>query len=366
MVGGVTLIVLALVLTLSGCAQVTAGALRAPVLATPPSLTSSGAAVVNGRVLVTADGGATWRDATPSGIDASASVAASFLTSARGWVAASHSASAITIYKTVDAGTTWTSVRLRVPVPQYSPAAIQFLDPWHGWLLVNTGQTMNAQDSALYGTSDGGATWRRLSTLSVAGTFHFSDPSIGWLVGSNVTAAPYQLYATHDGGHTWQQHVIADGIIVQAGTSAVGLPVFTSARDGYLPIATNTTLDLLATHDGGATWARAAHFTTPDQGNPTPMFTFHGVNGWLLDGAQLYGTHDTGRTWTPIRYSVSQPSLTLGATGTLVLAGDTTGWAALRPFYTCQGAVCATSGVILQTTDGGQSWHVAWRQITGA
>jgi photosystem II stability/assembly factor-like uncharacterized protein len=96
------------------------------------------------------------------------------------------------MYRTIDAGSSWTEV-------EAFPAGffwVSVIDQQH-WVAIS--------DSAVRHTDDGGATWTQ--TAAVPPTSHdagpqFADDNDGWwLAGDNLTAA---LYATSDGGATWK------------------------------------------------------------------------------------------------------------------------------------------------------------------
>jgi photosystem II stability/assembly factor-like uncharacterized protein len=82
------------------------------------------------------------------------------------------------------------------------PVSLTFLDPRRGFLLVIAESHVD-----LYGTSDGGESWKRLSERICAATdfrsdevrrVYFADPQHGWIFGP-------RLFSTVDGGVTWKE-----------------------------------------------------------------------------------------------------------------------------------------------------------------
>ena len=77
-----------------------------------------------------------------------------------------------------------------MPVNNLEPAAIQFIDVKHGWIVGSNG--------IVVATSDGGKTWQRQAT-AITGQLQavqFVDSQTGWILGS--TGA---LLATGTGGN---------------------------------------------------------------------------------------------------------------------------------------------------------------------
>src|SRR5438552_7710374 len=114
------------------------------------------------RILRTADGGSHWDDAGPRAAQPG-NWTTFFLDANNAWVASSlqpGSGSAdysVEIYRTGDGGRTWHNAGV-LAVEQGWPASMSFVDPSHGWLVLNLGFAAGSQGVAFYGTVDGGAT----------------------------------------------------------------------------------------------------------------------------------------------------------------------------------------------------------------
>jgi len=82
---------------------------------------------------------------------------------------------------------------------------ISFADRRHGWLL--DVYENGSGPYPLERTLDGGATWRPVGRVPIAGRIAFRTAREGWLSRADF-AQPQQLYATMDSGRTWQRKVV--------------------------------------------------------------------------------------------------------------------------------------------------------------
>jgi photosystem II stability/assembly factor-like uncharacterized protein len=164
------------------------------------------------RLVVTHDGGLTWRDQTgPTGLRLSYSANVFFLDAKRGFLAAGGQPGAGNQLKeidgTVDGGTTWTKLTATgtfgsgaSPVGKMATAGylaasagtFHFVSLTVGWLVLAR--------AGLIRTSDGGRTWDQTSRGPEESlqSLHFADPRTAWLVEGR------HVFATADGGDTWQ------------------------------------------------------------------------------------------------------------------------------------------------------------------
>lgn len=139
--------------------------------------------VVDGLVLFTNDGGATWlRQSVPV---KSELIHLDFTSDERGWIVGA----AGTILFTRDAGVTWTKQTSNITGALYH---VDFRNERLGWTVGEKGTILR--------TSDGGESWFatkvpvRSSLLSVK----FSNEEDGWIVGRSGV-----ILQTEDGGRTW-------------------------------------------------------------------------------------------------------------------------------------------------------------------
>lgn len=258
-------------------------------------------------VLRTADGGQTWQGLTVTterldfrDVDAIDARTAYLLSIGTG--------PASRIYKTTDAGATWT-LQYTNPDPQGFLDAMAFWDATHG---IVVGDSVNGAFSILL-TADGGKTWTPAPpaglppALPGEGAFAASGTNVA-VHGANDAwfatgaAAKARVLHTRDRGRSW---TIADTPLI-AGKSAGAFSVaFRDANHGVVVGGDYQkeaeALDNLAvTSDGGRTW--------------TPIKT-RGLSGFRSVVAYVPGSkmslvavgpqgadssEDDGRTWTPI------------------------------------------------------------------
>ena len=360
---------------------------------------------VHDALLVTADAGAHWRNVTPPGFSGWTDRTMTFLDVTHAWVAVTdhvvtHPAAlaTITVFRTSDGANSWQSATFQMA--DGSPSQLDFIDPLHGWMLLQIDNGI-----AIYRTSDGGIHWEKASVshytlpnatapgvLPMGGAFGpnaanqlacelfpfnaiaFSDASTGWAAGRCRGPAPSAyLYVTHDAGSTWQPQSLPSlpGVPTCPCNVVATAPVFTSSREATFAISIDTeqtscqpqnggtacmvqsipgTAALYATHDGGRTWAAHALPGVPAYG-VVPTF-IDARTGWygaaILKSApsfpgettfdKLYVTHDGGANWSPIAGVAGFDG------GAMDFISPTIGWALSSPS-------------LLLTTDGGRSWQ---------
>jgi photosystem II stability/assembly factor-like uncharacterized protein len=322
-------------------------------------------------VLITADGGQSWRDVTPpepAPTEGNLAALGSFADAGTGWVIY-HSqnemvipASAV-VWRTQDGGQTWQSswpLDIQGLNEIFWPSDLVFADAQNGWLLAHVGAGMSHDYVALFRTQDGGQSWARLidpygdSGIQVCQKTGLVFPSAqnGWLTGDcgGVMAGAF-LFQTTDGGQTWQPVTLpapvdAPRLFSDSGPlCSTQSPVFSSPQAGKLIVrCMDTTVDpyvtsyyLYTTSDGGASWIQAS--------SPAGTLAFEaGDTGWALS-RDLFHTTDGGRTWTKVK--------TVNWDGQFSFVSDTLGWAVARA-ETDTGTRIA----LVQTTDGGQTWTI--------
>jgi photosystem II stability/assembly factor-like uncharacterized protein len=207
----------------------------------------------------TLDGGVSWQAVSPPGV-APAQIRGIRIDGTNGWlvVATGVRKTPLALYSTVDGGRSWTSSTLPVPtdVDVAAPADIAPAAPQLFIGLRLEPNRFGLSRGVLLRSSDGIA-WK-VSKLPAGGRVSFPTARDGWLVGG---LASEQLFATHDGGKTWKPVQPAPAITGAAST-VYGLPTFSSATDGVLPVSlaagVRSTLAFEETYDGGRTWSPAA------------------------------------------------------------------------------------------------------------
>ena len=181
--------------------------------------------------------------------------------------------------------------------------AVAFADAQHGWAV--------GHDTTILATGDGGETWtKQFSLPSAPGPLLdvlFLDARHGIAIGSYGA-----YYETTDGGHAWSaRKILPEDRHLNAIVKVEGSRLLILGESGTV----------LASSDGGASWARVA---SPYKGS-----LFGGVVA--RDGAviafglrgRIFRSSDGGATWNAIE-DASQATLTGGvrlAGGEIVLTG---------------------------------------------
>jgi photosystem II stability/assembly factor-like uncharacterized protein len=181
-----------------------------PCQGTVQPVAAGGVWVMTGSgLLVSSDSGATWSDATPTGVNLGVFGTLPIFCALDGsdawlaWVTATDQygePAQVGVWRTSDGGRSWTKTAT-VPDPSEAiPMAIQFVDTEHGWLMM--GLIGMAQSALLFATDDGGTTWTQLAG-TYAGTLDFVSATQGWLAFRGAAGGGEGVYATTDGGRTW-------------------------------------------------------------------------------------------------------------------------------------------------------------------
>jgi len=327
---------------------------------------NQGWALAGELLLWTADGGGSWRAITPP-VSAGLSIAdVFFLNAGQGWVALSPFLAGdqdilpIRILRTQDGGQSWQEYGFEAGLPYIVNARVahlEFIDPQHGWLVVDRTASMNSSAADLYQSSDGGLTWQ-LKSLPFSGPVHFISPSIGWTTGSCCTGAPRQLYRTMDGGLTWQQQVVAPNPVEDGyDYHDYGLPIFQNEQEGVLAITLRdpsyaaSGVGFYRTSDAGRSWQLAGTFHSSAQvpfgaGISIPVQILDSDRWILALPGALYRTPDAGETWEEL----AQAGLP-GSHARLDFVTEDLGWSLV--FEDNCGENCL---ILFESTDGGKSW----------
>ena len=260
-------------------------------------------------ILVTSDGGATWRFQETT---AGTLLAVDFLDSQEGWAVGSFG----TTVHTTDGGATWTTGSLGTGE---EIRGVSFSDAAHGVAL--------GWDK-VYRTSDGGLTWTSqdaspsdvmLTTLVPADSTH------AWILGKKYVEGRQDCYvlSTKDGGDTWDPPTSYE-------TADLNDVSFVDRTHGWAVGAAGT---ILATDDGGGKWSRQ------DSGTTQTLNAVDFVDpqaGWAAGSYGIVATNDGGLTWH------EQPA-PLGACEDICFVDALHGWA-------------VGGGAVVRTSDGGVTW----------
>ena len=271
------------------------------------------------------------------------------------------------LLQTRDGGKSWTVIAPKTAQPKVEdPLQVQdslfchLLDPDHGWVAVQqVGDDQLGEPSpwkpTLFSTDDGGRTWKRAAFQTSAGTVRFvqfSDPLHGFLlVESNVLAehTRKEVHRTEDGGQKWRKTAEAvHNLVTENGglprTDSVKGLVFRNGTDGWIngePRGLEQ-MFLLRTRDAGKTWRPLwfdppREFLGPVEESGTPQFFGEGKSDGVLGvlfreynpdhfAYAIYRTRDGGERWTCAGFA-PEPAWDVGASFVdadhgWVIAGD--------------------------------------------
>jgi photosystem II stability/assembly factor-like uncharacterized protein len=210
---------------------------------------------------------------------------------------------------------------------------LYFIDHDTGWVIGMLGTVM--------ATTDGGDSWSGavIPGVSLTDVF-FIDRDRGWVVGRDG-----KIFRTYDGGATWERAIFSgtpqstDLFEIRFMNDTLG---FTLAYDG-----------VYRTTDGGALWENHWLPVIPKKG-AWNMSIIDDRTVYLLgsswmdpDPELIHKTMDGGSSWCAVEGSESS---VLRAVMTIEFIDEYTGWAG--------------GGVIMKTSDGGESWMMQREEAT--
>jgi photosystem II stability/assembly factor-like uncharacterized protein len=324
---------------------------------------TSGWALSARRLEWTDDAGASWSDITPPGLSSRQRYAVQFLDHQHGWLEASGGGTRAhpVVFSTTDGGHTWTNTRLPAPPGVIAPAWLSFISPQEGWVSVQREGSSAFSFADLFHTTDGGATWERLS-IPIAGDLRFYDSDHGWVAGG---AAGNQLFSTSDGGRSWQQRSVITPARFRGDSPTYSVPTFFDPSNGVLPVTFGSYHESIpsgeaffTTSNGGASWTLAATVRSKfPMGGDQPM------SAAVLTPSNWLVIQHGGRTVDVIRNGgTNQEELNSdgSAVGVFVLDFVSTqkAWA-LSQRGGCRAfkSDCWQSWILISTEDGGRSWQ---------
>lgn len=261
-----------------------------------------------GTILHTTDGGKTWR-AQDSRTSASLTSCA-FAERTRGWIASSRA-----LLRTTDGGASWTS---RHGPPLESPR-----DEYRGVASPAPHRVLTATRlGGIFLSTDDGETWTAVHRSYEPSRLFFLDASHGWVAG-----AQGRLARTTDGGGTWtDQYVVVPD---RAPLQDPSVLYFSDSLRGWIAAGS----DLYTTVDGGKRWA-----LLPDSTPRTALAMTAAASLWSC-GNGLARSSDGGRSWQ------AHPGVPRVPLTAITFFGSDAGWAA------------GAAGIMLHSTDGGDSWR---------
>jgi hypothetical protein len=346
------------------------------------------------RVLITENGGATWRDITPPkdptpsqddlGARAYGDVqdAVLFAMDAdQAWVTyEAPTGGWVVVWKTVDAGQTWTAsaalsiytLRDHGPwVDGYKPIAMDFIDDQYGWIqaITEIPGMMMAADYVLLRSEDGGRRWDFIADSGTCGPegLVFLDRDHGWLAETCDQPEWSQVLKSEDGGEFWydeaevrvgldqtpfggEEHCWGAYELERLPGGWIKMVVWCPEELRYpLPSPGEAQNLLYLSQDLGVSWRteRLPSGVQPDGALSTDFI--NADVGWFLDGTGgvLYQTADGGSTWRTLKQVAWE--------GELHFIDPIHGWAVVWE----RGASGSDRELsLVRTLDGGYTWEL--------
>jgi len=205
--------------------------------------------------------------------------------------------------------------------------------------------------AAVYRTADAGKTWTYGSLPDPAfyRQVSFVDPRAGYAYSNDSK----KLYRTLDSGRTWS--LVAQDVL----GGAVDQLDFVDAQHGFADLRDMSGQAIWTTSNGGRTW-RSESPQAGDGGSscqpyskpasPVPIAAFAGAVAWAQGALR---TTDGGRHWT----ETGPPSVANRVAGTAEFYFDAdVAWVAETAGSPTS---CADSVIVFSTADGGRSWSQA-------
>ncbi len=286
---------------------------------------------------------------------------------------------ALTVYGTSDGGLHWAR-----RAPSTFPAAIVYFRGAEGWVL-SLSRTLHLDPAPIYRTTDAGATWTNVGTLphanswgSTAGVgehqFEFASARVGWFrTGGLAATGDSGLYLTTDGGHSWTSGTVSPPTGLDKADMILGYPVLFADGQAVLPVAFGHITDpaygrdpnhlavsahyVYTSADGGLTWTNPQKLEArglQPQGSQYMQFYLDQKHWWITSvndhpadnpvpqGQQFVArTVDGGNTWQMF----PSPAIIQ-----MMFSDPLHGWAEAitGPHNT---------NILLRTTDGGAHWQ---------
>jgi photosystem II stability/assembly factor-like uncharacterized protein len=319
-----------------------------------------GWALSQGSLLRTVDGGASWTNVTPKGVERT-SVGTLLVYDAQTlWVVFNkESSTSISVYRTTDGGQKWESAVINTTPNHGRVTSLAFLDSTHGWLLTSYGVAMGSESIEVFQTNDGGTSWKSTASTSCRQAISiglpftgdkngiiFANQKNGWLTGFSHGDGIW-LYSSSDGGRTWTQKTIIapHGYHTDGGAVSTEPPHFFNQKEGLLPVEFRgenpPAFVFYRTEDGGLSWTPTTPFQTAKESQEYRGFHWSiidATHAFVSDGYQLYLTSDGSHSFVRI-----SPNISLEKLQQLDFTSEKLGWAII-------------DGGLWKTMDGGHTW----------
>ena len=313
------------------------------------------AGILNGNSVVfrTTDAGTSWT--TVLAIPSAQTVALDVISPRSLFVGAQAAGRSTRVWGTSDGGRDWANAAL--PGTKQSPCAIglwlDFVDAANGWAACANFRGGPQQIGGVFRTTRGGATWSALAdnfkpsdpvgtypSHGLLGDFTMLHGTRGWFQ-SNESGCLGGPLATSNGGQTWAvQRVLPQ--LTSRHSCVFEAPQF-FGTEGVMTAKTHLGNLILTTGDGGTHWQVAAHY--PSNASMAPQFTGP-KTAWTYDAnsATAYSTHTGGASWQSQALKGWPKSVSR-----VYFLNSSQAWVLEKGFANGQPAV-------LRSTDGGAVW----------
>ncbi|WP_037288523.1 VPS10 domain-containing protein [Saccharibacillus sacchari] len=301
-----------------------------------------------------------------------------FTDTKHGWIVRSAGIAEETlVLRTSDGGENWALATLGRT--DELPVALSFSDNDRGWLLTTkTSSTAGREDKTLYRTLDGGESWN--TVMRTASDFQPSGsgnplPDIGYVSGihfeSNGSGYATMLelgrpalYRTKDAGRNWFKSSSffagEENPIGSCDAYVSGKPqAYETSAGSWVAVGCkqrdNVQYHGYFTQNNGVAWTHVA-FKLPVQESLNlqiaPVFTDR-LKGWIPIGSQFYRTTDGGQNWKalPKNDKLVENMEKYPEIFQVQFVDDQVGWLLI-------GKTELRRSLLLQTLDGGVTWHV--------
>ncbi len=251
------------------------------------------AAGEDGVLLITKDGGNTWRIKSTGSYNQSAC----FTDTLNGIVVGNGSYYPY-INRTTDGGIIWRTTDPGL-IPGYGPNKVRFSDKDNGWIVGGKGM--------LYRTTNGGKNWASINEKPHQfNSIYFVDENTGWAVGDSGI-----ILHTTDGGDNWIKQYQNDSLIfnsIQAFDAQNVIIVGEKFDNGHYVNSM-----VVITNDGGQSWQKHT-----DSLGALNSISFPTRNtGWIV-GKGIYKSTNGGLSW--------QSQSDLFGLGHVQFIDERTGW----------------------------------------
>jgi photosystem II stability/assembly factor-like uncharacterized protein len=276
-----------------------------------------------------------------------------FVDENRGWILGSNFVSS-----TNDGGKSWKTKKIKSLIVN----EMFFADQTKGWhILVNEFTTVR-----IYQTLDGGKTWKYLKDISTSlfGNIdsrvfgyvptilnvRFINDDIIWVVGLKKIkdSMEYAIWKTINGGKTWETKYLSNTSILRKTLEAS----FIKLNDSRIIVSSNGLI--LQSEDNGESWKEVANINSSE--NSTPDF-FKGFdftdefNSWatVANSGKIFRSIDRGKIWKAKKLGLMDEDSYKFTSVKFI--NSKTGW-----IGGSKNNGEKMTGVILFTTDGGETW----------